>query len=999
MSSSLQKEDVFEEHQSKKIKVNQGKRLRLPSWQRRKRCKMTLLVQDTHVQEPSTKVFNEVDFHKHDSISKQREGHMMPTADNHLENQDGADLKSEKLAPLLCPCCSVFQSLSPVPKNSQINRKSIFYCMKRSSSLFLKKHVLHSLKPGSSGVNDLLRHILGFSSIDILSLPASCFHSSGLCSHGSACLYHSLVKLLKDLLHRAKRCQHRRLLKKHCAVQPCSRFASEDAGSILQNSKMKADLASCNFDKQVVDQELNKPWKKSFHTELRGCKRTSEVIQCQFGLSRPYCLKDEVVSFVWAVCRNVVPPDLLGLPSNRRILQRNISRFIKLRRFEKFSLKQCIHKLKISKFPLLSKKQPFGSFKQTLMERWIFWFFEHIVLPLLQAHFYVTESEHGKQNIYYYRKSVWKNLNNTVTARLKDHNYRSLHYSSVTKILKNRSFGFSKVRLCPKETGARPIANLKAPSRLQSPGSCSLALCLQEKRKGQSKRRRKMSYFKAVNTVLRDVHVVLKDLRRKEPEKWGTSVSSYNDVYRKLCPFLRDLREGKQGMPTTVHIVVSDVQKAFDTVYQDKLVSILNDMQMEDKYTLQQSSEIFCRKKFMWVSKNVKLVTRGMENRSAETMHSVRQKSCHTIIVNQEHRITVKGEDLKFVLKEHLKQNVLKLGRRFFLQIVGIPQGSVLSSLLCSLYYGHLERNVILPHLAKGVEDMLDRDDNGAAALEATHDPSSLSAKYLLLRFVDDFLLLSTSKKQAASFLSRLRRGFREYNCYMNQDKFCTNFDSGQMLGLDSKRLLVGSDGASFLCWSGLLINCSSLEVQADYSRYLSDHLRSSLTVSWQGRPSRQLKAKLCTYMRPKCHPIFFDTTINSPATIRLNIYQAFVLCAMKFHCYVAELSTWCKLRPTSCLTSIQGSLRYMYRLMKKRMYGINHGSSCHPVLKVSREEVIWLGLTAYIRALKRKQSRYKELLHLLTANLKSFSSIEGSSELKYAVDDSHSTLLWKIKY
>lgn len=54
-----------------------------------------------------------------------------------------------------------------------------------------------------------------------------------------------------------------------------------------------------------------------------------------------------------------------------------------------------------------------------------------------------------------------------------------------------------------------------------------------------------MFYFKVVNIVLRDVYVVLKDLRRKEFEKWGIFVFSYNDVYRKLCFFLRDFREGK----------------------------------------------------------------------------------------------------------------------------------------------------------------------------------------------------------------------------------------------------------------------------------------------------------------------------------------------------------------------------------------------------------------------------------------------------------------------
>ncbi len=43
------------------------------------------------------------------------------------------------------------------------------------------------------------------------------------------------------------------------------------------------------------------------------------------------------------------------------------------------------------------------------------------------------------------------------------------------------------------------------------------------------------------------------------------------------------------------------------------------------------------------------------------------------------------------ILKHHITQNVIYMRGRYYLQQVGIPQGSVLSSLLCSLFYGHME--------------------------------------------------------------------------------------------------------------------------------------------------------------------------------------------------------------------------------------------------------------------------------------------------------------------
>ena len=51
--------------------------------------------------------------------------------------------------------------------------------------------------------------------------------------------------------------------------------------------------------------------------------------------------------------------------------------------------------------------------------------------------------------------------------------------------------------------------------------------------------------------------------------------------------------------------------------------------------------------------------------------------------------------------------------------------------------------------------------------------------------------------------------------------------------------------------------------------------------------PGRALAGKLCAHLRPKCHPLLFDGAINSPATVRLNMYQLMLLAAMKLHCQV----------------------------------------------------------------------------------------------------------------
>lgn len=191
----------------------------------------------------------------------------------------------------------------------------------------------------------------------------------------------------------------------------------------------------------------------------------------------------------------------------------------------------------------------------------------------------------------------------------------------------------------------------------------------------------------------------------------------------------------------------------------------------------------------------------------------------------QECSKNIRRSDLSSDLIEHVKHNVLQLDGKFYLQVVGIPQGSVLSTLLCSFYYGHLERNVIYPFLDKACEPVSENSSGTCLCHDASSTKSraesmfSMSPKYVLLRFVDDFLFLSTSKSQAANFFTRLQRGFREYNCFMNKEKSCLNFEGDQISGFQSNRVYVGEDGISYIRWSGLLINCCSLEVQADYTR------------------------------------------------------------------------------------------------------------------------------------------------------------------------------------
>ncbi|XP_026428472.1 telomerase reverse transcriptase-like [Papaver somniferum] len=88
-----------------------------------------------------------------------------------------------------------------------------------------------------------------------------------------------------------------------------------------------------------------------------------------------------------------------------------------------------------------------------------------------------------------------------------------------------------------------------------------------------------------------------------------------------------------------------------------------------------------------------------MEPFSAKSTASVPSHPVHNVFINQETSIELKKEKLQHDLYELVKRNVIQVGQDFYLQKIGIPQGSIVSSFLCSFYYAHMETKVLLPFL------------------------------------------------------------------------------------------------------------------------------------------------------------------------------------------------------------------------------------------------------------------------------------------------------------
>lgn len=95
--------------------------------------------------------------------------------------------------------------------------------------------------------------------------------------------------------------------------------------------------------------------------------------------------------------------------------------------------------------------------------------------------------------------------------------------------------------------------------------------------------------------------------------------------------------------------------------------------------------------------------------------------------------------------------NTAQIGNEYYKQMVGIPQGSVLSTMLCSFFYGDLERSTLA----------FTRDDDCVCLPPSSVYPFWKLSK-LLFRYVDDYCFVTSNLMKAKGFLAIMNNGLSE---------------------------------------------------------------------------------------------------------------------------------------------------------------------------------------------------------------------------------------------
>ncbi|KAI4182459.1 MAG: hypothetical protein LQ348_004847 [Seirophora lacunosa] len=523
-----------------------------------------------------------------------------------------------------------------------------------------------------------------------------------------------------------------------------------------------------------------------------------------------------VSAFCRAVLSSIVPNDFWGRgvagDRNKEVTMRNVDRFVRLRRFENFTLHVVFQGLKITSMDWLAPPQVSAhaaisssdlNKRQEILLEFLYYVFDSILIPLIRSNFHVTESNHHKNRIFYFRHDVWKALTEPAMTRIKNTMLEEVPLVRARQLLDARALGFSQIRLLPKDTGLRPIMNLRRRVTKLQGGKAVLG--------------------RSINSMLAPVHKMLDFERKQQPASVGSALFSVGDMYPKLRAFRARLRS-KTGRLPPLYFAKVDVQSCFDTIPQQGAVKMMEQLASEQMYRIARHAQIKASdprqngkgtyaqtkpaRKFL-ASAHAPLDFRSFDEMVEETFASERK---NTVFVDNVLRTAHKKQKLLDLLKDHVGRNMIKIGKKFFRQKHGIPQGSVLSSLLCNCFYAKLERE----HLS------------------FAEDGDSL-----LLRLIDDFLFITTKKTAAVRFLQTMHDGMEEYGVFVNPVKSHANF----VVNINGTTISRTTMDPNFP-YCGTKINTKTLEISKDRERRKATALADTLTVEQSSTPGQTFHRK-----------------------------------------------------------------------------------------------------------------------------------------------------------
>lgn len=575
--------------------------------------------------------------------------------------------------------------------------------------------------------------------------------------------------------------------------------------------------------------------------------------------------------FVRLVLHHVVPFAFFGSVHNRRIVCRSVKRLVQARRYERVSLFDVLQGFRTRDCAWLA--HPDSHWVQRRLCEWVWWLFSQLIIPLLRTTFYATDTAAFRQRVLYFRQDVWVQVSRPLLERLRTDLFEQVHEPV------HASVPYATVRLVPKETTVRPIINL---------------------------RRRMPGTGRSMNAHLQSAFDVLSYEAARQPERLGAAVGSMKGLYMRLKAY-KDVLLATYAQLPRLYMVRADIRAAFDSLDHTQLLKVVRALlPKEASYVVQRYTHIHTTDRHVWRVTSRRAWPDAQYPSFVPSMQGQASTWHHVVLMDG---VTYPVEEASEILERveaHITRSLVRLGPALYRQRRGIPQGSILSSLLCNLLLADAERTY-LP---------LDPGD-------------------CLLRLTDDYLFLSPSLDRARAMCLALYRGFPEHGCHIAPHKCLVNFDMLLPHGYVVPRIAAQAP----FPWCGVQIHPCTLGIASDTQRY-PFHMGDTLSVRRGG-----LGAMLIRLVRQRTMTIFTDTALNTVAGAYANLLESFVLAAAKLHVWLRHLPY---AHPPHVLRTITHAVLSTWPLLRVHTRAAAPGAQFH----LKRRCVEWLGWFAFARVL-----------------------------------------------
>ncbi|KAK5663294.1 hypothetical protein OQA88_3721 [Cercophora sp. LCS_1] len=622
----------------------------------------------------------------------------------------------------------------------------------------------------------------------------------------------SLKHLVERLQVLHSRCSYASMLQHYCPVSPASPVATATTAT-QKRGHNKSQIPA------ITQQE----------------NQHDSIVELATPIS-------SISAFCQAVLSKIIPDGFWGKDGvqehNKKLFLKYVNHFIHLRRFESMNLHELAQGMKILDIEWLAPPNLGGqktsqsdvNKRTEIFHEFLYYLIDSLVVPLIRSNFYVTESSVHRYRVFFFRHDVWRYVAEPAMATLKANMFEEVPLTSALQVLKSRELGFAQVRLLPKGSTMRPIMNLRR------------RMLAQDKKK----------LTPSINSVLLPVAHMLKLEKAQNPSLLGSAMFSVGDIYNRIKTF-------KSNLPafSKLYFAKIDVQAAFDTIPQEAMLDLLATIPREERYKMLKHVEVqlleSCVSK---TSKRWHTTAQAQDDRTPflrllETSLTTAGKK-NTVFVDSLAARSMDKKSLLSLAKTHVEQNLVRIGKKFYRQRKGIPQGSVLSSTLCSYFYADLEKTKL----------------------------GFLGQESLLLRLIDDFLLITTDRPKAERFVRVMHAGVPEYGVKVGVGKSLVNFE------VSVGGTMVERVSGNGFPYCGLVIDTESLEVARGRDSGKDPVIFNSLTVEYGRTQGQNFKRKVLNAFKVQSHLVFYDTAHNSRQAVLANAYGAFVETATKMWAY-----------------------------------------------------------------------------------------------------------------